>query len=277
MRTVLSIMRVSQQLVQAVSRYTKDSPFLQIPHFTAREAAYCLGRKTRIHSIRDFIKQPDDKIRSILRSFTPEQLNDVAAFNATFPLLQIDTSFEIKDGTINSEGNSIITPGSLVTVTITLRRQRFEEVRAETELALVEAEEKTEVLDEDKAIAKYLVGGRVRDEEGLEERGGRSRGSKNSPHHRDRYRARSRARRRASPARAERPRARRARRRPRLDRQRPAPDPRPALPAASPRARRARRATTSRLRRSRWSPPRLPILAAPALTTATVGVAVCRV
>ncbi|CAE1323240.1 SEC63 [Acanthosepion pharaonis] len=116
LETLEHIMKASQLLTQALQE--KSSPLLQLPYITQDMLKYFVCRKRNIRCIRDFILMKDDERRSILRSLTDEEYLDVMEVCASMPYVTLEIKSEVID-----DDDSTITAGSIVTVTVTLKRE----------------------------------------------------------------------------------------------------------------------------------------------------------
>ena len=66
----------------------KDSPLLQLPHFTEVEVKHALSGKSTAKSLRQYIQQPMEE-RKGLSKFTEEQKQDVQNVLNVLPLLDV--------------------------------------------------------------------------------------------------------------------------------------------------------------------------------------------
>lgn len=97
---------LTQCVIQALDE--KDSPLMQIPHFTDREVKYCKHSR----SIYEFMRLNMEEQRKLLRSFTDQQFLDVKAFTDRYPLAQI----ELSDPIVEEEEDQTVHEGDTVTM-----------------------------------------------------------------------------------------------------------------------------------------------------------------
>ena len=88
LKPALAAMEFSQMVVQGM--WSKDSPLLQLPHFTQEMAGTCSNNS--ISTILDLIDMDDDE-RSSLLPLTPDKMSDVAVFCNSYP--SVDVTYEI--------------------------------------------------------------------------------------------------------------------------------------------------------------------------------------
>eukprot|EP00607_Mallomonas_marina_P009084 CAMPEP_0182419832 /NCGR_PEP_ID=MMETSP1167-20130531/4187_1 /TAXON_ID=2988 /ORGANISM="Mallomonas Sp, Strain CCMP3275" /LENGTH=663 /DNA_ID=CAMNT_0024594943 /DNA_START=1322 /DNA_END=3313 /DNA_ORIENTATION=- len=106
LRPALAAMELSQMIVQGL--WDRDSPLLQIPHFTDEIVNRCRMNNPPVESVFDVL-EIDDDIRETLLQMTSEKLSDVAVFCNSYPNVEIsyETSFE-KEITAGSGGTVIV-------------------------------------------------------------------------------------------------------------------------------------------------------------------------
>ncbi|KAK9472497.1 Sec63 Brl domain-containing protein [Dipodascopsis tothii] len=105
----MSAMDLSQLVVQALT--DRDSPLLQIPHFTAELAAKC--GEHDVETVLDLMMM-DDGPRNALLGLTDRQMVDVAAFVGKYP--NVEVAYEIDDP-------DDVVAGAPSHVTVTLERE----------------------------------------------------------------------------------------------------------------------------------------------------------
>eukprot|EP01063_Lacrimia_lanifica_P022004 TRINITY_DN29713_c0_g1_i1.p1 TRINITY_DN29713_c0_g1~~TRINITY_DN29713_c0_g1_i1.p1 ORF type:complete len:2168 (+),score=1020.31 TRINITY_DN29713_c0_g1_i1:168-6506(+) len=105
---LLNCMELSQMVVQGL--WDRDSPLLQLPHFTTELARKC--KAAGVETILDLVDM-DDEPRNELLQFTPRQMNAVATACAAYP--NIEVSFQVPEADDLHEG-------SPVRVVVTLQR-----------------------------------------------------------------------------------------------------------------------------------------------------------
>jgi len=121
-------MKLSPMIVQAL--WNTKSPLLQLPHITESHLRFFETKKVwkirfeqnirfflfkhTIKSIRQFAAMDNDARRSMLRSITDEQYDDIMNVLSIYPYVTMDVSCEVFD----DEEVHKITTGAVVTLTI---------------------------------------------------------------------------------------------------------------------------------------------------------------
>ncbi|CAH8643229.1 unnamed protein product [Dicrocoelium dendriticum] len=149
--TIENCMHLVPMLIQALS--DSASPLLQLPHIGSSQLRHMAAKQRNIKSIRQLVRLPDDKRRSLLRSLSDEQYRDVLNVCASMPILEIGYRCEVLD-----EEDPSIWPFSMVTATILLTRHPLYEPTAFANATSVAATTvvSTSILPE----AHYASGGR---------------------------------------------------------------------------------------------------------------------
>ncbi|CAH2058393.1 unnamed protein product [Thlaspi arvense] len=107
----LLAMEVSQMVTQGM--WNRDSPLLQLPHFTRDLAKRCQENPgNNIKSVFDLVEMEDDRRQELLQ-MTDAQLFDIARFCNSFP--NIDVTYEVV-------GGNEVTPGKEITLQVMLER-----------------------------------------------------------------------------------------------------------------------------------------------------------
>eukprot|EP01029_Cantina_marsupialis_P030669 TRINITY_DN838_c0_g1_i3.p1 TRINITY_DN838_c0_g1~~TRINITY_DN838_c0_g1_i3.p1 ORF type:complete len:2186 (-),score=829.25 TRINITY_DN838_c0_g1_i3:132-6689(-) len=91
MKPVLATMELCQMIVQGL--WKRDSPLLQIPHFTASIAKRF--EKNEVESVFDMIDMEDDSRDKLMKDFNKEQRADIARFCNRFP--DVEVEYELQD------------------------------------------------------------------------------------------------------------------------------------------------------------------------------------
>lgn len=120
--TIENTMKLSQMIVQAL--WNNKSPLLQLPHIAEGHLRYFETKKHTIKSIRQFASMDNEARRSMLRSITDEQYDDIMNVLAIYPYVTMDVSCEVFD----DEEEHKITTGAVVTLTIHLQRENMSNV-----------------------------------------------------------------------------------------------------------------------------------------------------
>jgi len=120
--TIENTMKLSPMIVQAL--WNTKSPLLQLPHITESHLRYFETKKHTIKSIRQFASMDNDSRRSMLRSITDEQYDDIINVLSIYPHVTMTVSFEVYD----DEEIHKITTGAVVTLTVHLQRENMSSV-----------------------------------------------------------------------------------------------------------------------------------------------------
>ncbi|KAF5400536.1 Translocation protein SEC63 [Paragonimus heterotremus] len=113
--TIENCMHLVPMLIQSLS--DNASPLLQLPHIGSSQLRHMVAKQRNIKSIRQLVKIPDEKRRTLLRSLSDEQYRDVLNVCASMPSLEVTYRCEVLD-----DEDPSIWPLSMVTATITLKR-----------------------------------------------------------------------------------------------------------------------------------------------------------
>ncbi|CAF1209495.1 unnamed protein product [Rotaria sordida] len=120
--TIESTMKLSPMITQAL--WHTKSPLLQLPHITESQLRFFETKKRTIKSVRQFAAMNDEERRSMLRSITDEQYDDIMNVLSIYPHLTMTVSC----GVFDDEDEHIITTGAVVTLTIHLHRENMSNV-----------------------------------------------------------------------------------------------------------------------------------------------------
>jgi translocation protein SEC63 len=120
--TLENTMKLSPMIVQAL--WNTKSPLLQLPHITESHLRYFETKKHTIKSIRQFAAIDNEARRSMLRSITDEQYDDIMNVLSIYPHVTMEVSCEVFD----DEEVHKITTGAVVTLTIHLHRENMSTV-----------------------------------------------------------------------------------------------------------------------------------------------------
>ncbi|CAG2110446.1 unnamed protein product, partial [Medioppia subpectinata] len=112
-------MKLSALVVQAL--WDSKNSLLQLPHVSEDMLRHFTTRKRNVRNIRQLAGMKSDERRSMLRSLSDEQYENVMNVISKMPLLEIDVRSEVLD----DEDAGIITAGAIVTVTVSLCRQNM--------------------------------------------------------------------------------------------------------------------------------------------------------
>ena len=107
-----------QYMTQAL--WVKDSPLLQLPHFTTEEAKHCKTKAgTMIKSIKEYKELPDDQKKGMV-NFTETQRQDVMKFLNIYPDITVTTKVFVDD-----DEDDTIYEGDLCTVQVIITRNNL--------------------------------------------------------------------------------------------------------------------------------------------------------
>ena len=106
LRPVLIAIELSQLIVQAM--WPKDSPLLQIPHFTAEMVDRCKSHDGNpVTGVFDILDLEDDE-RNALLQISPAQMAEVADFCNAYPIVEAETQIRGGAGQSFSAGSEIL-------------------------------------------------------------------------------------------------------------------------------------------------------------------------
>lgn len=120
--TIENTMKLSPMIVQAL--WNTKSPLLQLPHIAESHLRFFETKKHTIKSIRQFAAMDNEARRSMLRSITDEQYDDIMNVLSIYPYVTMEVSCEVFD----DEEVHKITTGAVVTLTIHLQRENMSTV-----------------------------------------------------------------------------------------------------------------------------------------------------
>lgn len=123
MQAAITCIEFGQYMTQAV--WGKDSPLLQIPHFTEKEVRKCLERDSAdagvVNTVQAYRELPEAE-KEGLDEFTATQKNDVKQYlDKIFPNILIESRVFVDD-----DEDSNIYENDLVTIEVTITRQNLE-------------------------------------------------------------------------------------------------------------------------------------------------------
>jgi len=117
MQTAINSIEFGQLVAQAM--WVKDSPLLQLPHFTAEEIKHCEKGKTKIKSVQEYRDLPDDQKKG-MAEFTEQQKKDVANYLKIFPDISLETKVFVDD-----DEDDKVYEGDLVTIQVLMTRNNL--------------------------------------------------------------------------------------------------------------------------------------------------------
>lgn len=144
--TLENAMKLSPLIVQAL--WESKNSLMQLPHINDDLLRHFTNRKRNVRSVKQLASMKNDDRRSMLRSLSDEQYEDVIKVLGKLPLIDIETRVEVLD----DEDTKNITAGAIVTVTVIMSRQNmstlFDKEHIEQEVEKEDEVESTE-LNED--------------------------------------------------------------------------------------------------------------------------------
>uniref|UniRef100_A0A672QP68 Translocation protein SEC63 homolog n=1 Tax=Sinocyclocheilus grahami TaxID=75366 RepID=A0A672QP68_SINGR len=120
--SIENCMKLSQMVVQGLQE--AKSPLLQLPHFEEEHLRYCISKKYKVRTLQDLVSLKDSDRRNMLRFLGEEKYDEVMAVLGSIPYINMETKLQVLD----DEDSNNVTAGSIVTVTVTLRRKRTSEM-----------------------------------------------------------------------------------------------------------------------------------------------------
>uniref|UniRef100_A0A671NKM7 Translocation protein SEC63 homolog n=1 Tax=Sinocyclocheilus anshuiensis TaxID=1608454 RepID=A0A671NKM7_9TELE len=117
--SIENCMKLSQMVVQGLQE--AKSPLLQLPHFEEEHLRYCISKKYKVRTLQDLVSLKDSDRRNMLRFLGEEKYDEVMAVLGSIPYINMETKLQVLD----DEDSNNVTAGSIVTVTVTLRRKRM--------------------------------------------------------------------------------------------------------------------------------------------------------
>ena len=116
--TAAACIEFGQYVTQAI--WVKESPLLQLPHFSTEELKHVLKAKTPAKTIQQYREIPDDQKKG-MANFTEDQKNDVAAFLKMFPDITVTTRVYVDD-----DEDDNVYEGDLCTAEVVITRNNLE-------------------------------------------------------------------------------------------------------------------------------------------------------
>jgi translocation protein SEC63 len=113
LQTAANCIEFGQYITQAM--WTKDSPLLQLPHFTKEEVKHA-----KVNSIHDFKLLPEDEPKGMV-NFTQQQIQDVHNFVKIFPDISVETKVFVDD-----DEDDKVYEGDLCTIQVIITRNNLQ-------------------------------------------------------------------------------------------------------------------------------------------------------
>jgi translocation protein SEC63 len=117
MQTAIHCIEFGQYVTQAM--WIKDSPLLQLPHFTAAQVQQCAAGKSPITTIQQFRECAAEEKKG-LSNFTAQQKRDVEEYLKIFPDITVETKVFVDD-----DEDPNVYEGDLVTVQVLITRNNL--------------------------------------------------------------------------------------------------------------------------------------------------------
>lgn len=117
--TLESAMKLSPLIVQAM--WDSRSVFMQLPHVTDDVVKMMSHKKYNVRSLEQFVRMNNADRRTMLRTLSDDQYEDIMLVLCDMPILQLSVKTEVLD----DEDSGVITAGAIVTVTATLKRLNY--------------------------------------------------------------------------------------------------------------------------------------------------------
>lgn len=119
LQTAAMCIEFGQYMAQAL--WVRDSPLLQMPHFTADEVKHCEKGKVPVKTIKQYKEMPDEDKKGMV-NFTESQKKDVLSFLKIFPDITVETKVFVDD-----DEDDTVYEGDLCTVQVTITRNQLED------------------------------------------------------------------------------------------------------------------------------------------------------
>lgn len=117
-QTAMNCIEFGQYVTQAM--WVKDSPLLQLPHFTNNEVKHAVKGKGKATNVLDYKALEDDQKKG-MADFTEEQKQDVLNYLKIIPDISVDTKVFVDD-----DEDDNVYEGDLCTIQVRLTRNNLE-------------------------------------------------------------------------------------------------------------------------------------------------------
>ena len=118
-QTAQNCIEFGQFITQAL--WVKDSPLLQMPHFTQEEIKHCDKGAGKASTVLEYRDVPDEKKKG-MADFTAEQKKDVAKYLKMFPDITVESKVFVDD-----DEDDKVYEGDLCNVRVTVTRNNLED------------------------------------------------------------------------------------------------------------------------------------------------------
>ncbi|GLV38722.1 Secretory 63 [Carabus blaptoides fortunei] len=115
--TIENCMKLSPMIVQGMWEY--KSPLLQLPYINDDNLKYFMSKKRQVKTLQQFAQLKGDERRSILRSLSDEEYENIMKVLGRMPYID----FLVRSEVIDDENPTEVTAGAIVTVTVSLKRR----------------------------------------------------------------------------------------------------------------------------------------------------------
>ncbi|KAK9888878.1 hypothetical protein WA026_001099 [Henosepilachna vigintioctopunctata] len=120
--TIENCMKLCPMIVQAL--WEHKSPLMQLPYINEDNLKYFMSKKRHIKSLQQYAQLKSEERRSLLRSLSDHEYEDVMKVLGKMPYVD----FQVKCEVIDDENPTEVTAGAIVTVTVTLTRQNMSDL-----------------------------------------------------------------------------------------------------------------------------------------------------
>eukprot|EP00339_Tiarina_fusa_P022160 CAMPEP_0117014594 /NCGR_PEP_ID=MMETSP0472-20121206/11809_1 /TAXON_ID=693140 ORGANISM="Tiarina fusus, Strain LIS" /NCGR_SAMPLE_ID=MMETSP0472 /ASSEMBLY_ACC=CAM_ASM_000603 /LENGTH=637 /DNA_ID=CAMNT_0004718189 /DNA_START=138 /DNA_END=2051 /DNA_ORIENTATION=- len=117
-QTAQHCIEFGQLVTQAM--WVKDSPLLQLPHFTTEEIKHCDTGKGKASNVSEYRQVPEEHKKG-MANFSEEQKADVAEYLKMFPDITVETKVYVDD-----DEDDKVYEGDLCNVAVTITRNNLE-------------------------------------------------------------------------------------------------------------------------------------------------------
>ncbi|CAH0556466.1 unnamed protein product [Brassicogethes aeneus] len=140
--TIENCMKLCPMIVQGLLEF--KSPLLQLPHINEDNLKHFISRKRQVKTLLQYAQMSGDDRKSLLRSLSDEQYEDVMKVLGKMPYVDFNVKCEVMD----DENPSEVTADAIVTVTVELKRRNMSELFGDATPTFVENNEE-EVKDKE--------------------------------------------------------------------------------------------------------------------------------
>ena len=88
--------------------WDKDSPLLQIPHFTEEAVKKCQTMTPPVETVFDVLDLDDDVRTDLMSGFAPHQVSDIAVFCNSYPNIELSFEKDFEDEVTSGDSLSLV-------------------------------------------------------------------------------------------------------------------------------------------------------------------------